>query len=149
MTTPAAASSSPRSSSAVLALLAAFVLGMIAGGAVLHIARAALPHPPGPRPPGPPPIRRLEHDLGLDREQMEKLERIVGESRERMHGEMEATRRRIREILTPQQRVRFDAMKPPPPPGFPPPRGGAEGPPPGPEGPPPDPEERPPGEEPR
>src|SRR6185503_16061549 len=90
----------PRSQSAVLALLAAFVLGMVAGGAVLHIARMALPPRfPGPPPPGPPPVRRLEQDLGLDREQVEKLRRILDENRERMHDQAEATRARIREIL--------------------------------------------------
>jgi hypothetical protein len=95
---------------------------MVAGGAILHIARTALPPPPGPRPPGPPPIRRLERDLGLNREQVEKLRTILDESRERMHDQAEATRSRIREILTPEQRARFDRMKPPPPPpGFPPP----------------------------
>lgn len=140
-----------RARSAVLALLGAFVLGMIAGGAILHIARMALPPPPGPRPPGPPPIERLEHDLGLDRDQVDKLRRIMEASRERMHGEAEATRARIREVLTPEQRTRFDRMRRPPPPGFPPPprrgRGGpdAEGPPPSPEGPPPGPEGPPPG----
>jgi len=135
----ASESSSSRASNAVLALLAAFVLGMVAGGAVLHIARMALPPPPGPRPPGPPPIRRLEHDLDLDREQVAKLRKILDASRERMHEEAEATRARIREILTPEQRERFDRMKPPPPPpGFPPPpRRGPEGPPPHEGGPPP------------
>jgi hypothetical protein len=113
---------------------------MVAGGAILYIARMALPPPPGPHPPpGPPPIRRLEHELGLDREQVEKLRAILDESREKMHDQAEATRARIREILTPEQRSRFDRMKPPPPPpGFgPPPRGGPGGPPPDGGGPPP------------
>jgi hypothetical protein len=138
MSAPASETAVPRAQSAVLALLGAFVLGMVAGGAILHIARMALP-PPGPHPPpGPPPIRRLEHDLGLDREQVEKLRAILDEGREKMHDQAEATRARIREILTPDQRARFDRMKPPPPPpGFgPPPPGGPEGPPP--EGPPPE-----------
>lgn len=132
--------SAPRAQSAVLALLGAFVLGMIAGGAVLYIARMALPPPPfGPRPPGPPPIRRLEQELGLDREQVEKLRVILDENRTRMREQADATRARIREILTPEQRARFDRMKPPPPPpGFPPPPPGGPGaPPPEGDGPPP------------
>ena len=45
-----------------------------------------------------------------------QLRAILDASRERLHSEAETTRGRIREILTPEQRARFDRMRPPPPP---------------------------------
>jgi len=124
-----ASASGPPRASASLVLVATFTLGMIAGAAILHLARPA----PGPFPPagpvGPPPVERLQRELGLDATQMDELDRILASSRESMRGEAERTRERIREILTPEQRERFDAMRPPPPPG-PGPGPGRPGPPP-------------------
>ena len=116
---------------AALVIVGTFTLGMIAGAALLHIARRAMGPPHGP-PPGPPPIERLQRDLDLSAAQVEQLREIVDGSRERMHAEADSTRNRIRAILTPEQRERFEAMRPPPPPGRPgpPPWGGP--PPPGP-----------------
>ena len=43
------------------------------------------------------------------------LRAIIDERRGQLHEEAEATRERIRKILTPEQRDRFDEMGPPPP----------------------------------
>ncbi len=130
--------SSTKRWSATLVLLGTFVLGMIAGAAILHIVLLALRGPGGPHagPPfGEPPVVHLRRTLGLSPEQADQLRAIFEESRGRMRAEAEATRNRIRRILTPEQRAKFDAMgpPPPPPPGFPPPPPPDEGlpPPPG------------------
>ena len=113
---------------ATLLLVATFALGMIAGGALLHIARLSLgggPPPPGPPPLGgprepPSPLVHLADELDLSAEQIERVRDILDESRNRMHDEAEATRARIRELLTPEQSERFDSMRRPPfPPGGP------------------------------
>jgi len=120
-------------SGAALVLIGTFVLGMIAGAALLHIARLSLRPPAGQGPrfgppprPGEPPVEHLRHELDLDQDQVTRLRSVIEESRKHMRGEADATRERIREILTPAQRTRFDAMRPPPPPpppGFGPPPG--------------------------
>lgn len=128
---------------ATLLLIATFALGMVAGAAILHIARISLGPVPmgpprmGPGPMGPPPPRGhpgavLERELDLDEDQSTRLRSILGESRERMRDEVEGTRKRIRELLTPEQRDRFDAMGPPEP--MPPGRRQRPGPPPRPRG---------------
>ncbi len=105
----------PRASraGATLLLIATFTLGMIAGAASLHIARFAVGPPPGPPPP---PGGRLgavlERELGLDADQAARVREILADSRERMRDEVEASRKRIRELLTPEQRERFDTMGP-------------------------------------
>lgn len=116
---------------ATLLLLATFTLGMIAGASLLHIARWSLPRPPGGGPPPPgPPLHVLEHELDLSQEQVEKLRAILDDTRLRMRTQADATRDRIRELLTPAQRERFERMRPPPPPPPPPPPGGPFPPPP-------------------
>jgi len=123
---------------ATLALLATFALGMIAGGVLLHIGQRSL-HAwhrlgVGP-PPGVPPIEHLGRALNLSEDQTAKIRAIFGESRERMHAEVDSTREKIRRILTPEQQTRFDPMRPPlpPPPPPPPPGSPGEGFPPGPQ----------------
>jgi Spy/CpxP family protein refolding chaperone len=115
----------PPRSSATLLLIATFVLGMIAGAAILHIARMSLgrPHFGPPGPPPPPPIEHLTHELSLRPDQVEQLRAVLDTGREKMHEAAEDTREHIRAILDPEQLERFDAMRRPPPPGpgFPPP----------------------------
>jgi hypothetical protein len=125
----------PARFSATVVLLAVFVLGLVAGASLFWLAGPLVLGPPRGRPPEPP-VAHLVRELSLTPEQAERLRTIFEESRTRMHAQAEATRERIREILTPDQRERFDRMgPPPPPPGFPPPPGGPPGPRPGPHGP--------------
>lgn len=142
---------------ATLVVVGAFVMGMIAGAALLHIARLSLapsrgaddfgpPPPGGPRGPGfrpEPPVEHLTRVLGLSPDQTTRLRAVLDDGRTRMKREADATRDRIREILTADQKAKFDTMRPPPPPpppGFPPPPPGGPPPPPpegeGPGGPP-------------
>ena len=108
------ATNGKRAVGATLLVLGTFVLGMIAGAALLHIASRSLPRSPFPgmaRRHGPP-IEHIRHDLGLTPEQAEKVRAILDETHERMRAEADATRESIREVLTPEQRERFDAMHP-------------------------------------
>jgi len=115
--------------SGVLALLAAFALGIVTGAALLHLWHAERGFPGGPPPPRDPPIAHLERELHLTPEQSSRIRAVLEEGRTSFHDQAEAVRGRIREVLTPEQRTRFDAMRPPPPPP-PPPFGGPPGPPP-------------------
>src|SRR2546426_7688579 len=72
--------------SAALVLLGSFVLGMIAGAALLHIVRLSIGRPPGGPPPGRP-IVHLQRELGLSSEQVKQLRAILDASRERLHSE--------------------------------------------------------------
>jgi Spy/CpxP family protein refolding chaperone len=97
---------------ATLLILGTFVLGMIAGAALLHIAVLTL-HGPGPfkrQGPDGPPIEAIRHDLDLTPEQEQKIRTLLDETHERIRAEADATRDKIRELLTPEQRQRFDAM---------------------------------------
>jgi hypothetical protein len=108
---------------ALLALLGAFALGMITGGSLLHLWQAGRPFPPPP-PRREPPVVHLQRELGLSPEQSSRVRRVLEEGRGEMRAQADRTRDRIREVLTPDQRRRFDAMRPPPPPpplGAPPP----------------------------
>jgi hypothetical protein len=100
---------------ATLLVLGTFVLGMIAGAALLHIVSRSIPmHPrmgPGPGGDGPP-LELLKEDLGLTPDQAEKLREILDETHTRIRAEVDGTRDRIREILDPEQLERFEAMHP-------------------------------------
>lgn len=140
------------------ALLAGlFLAGVAAGVGVdrLLLLPAARSGPPGP--PMGAPVERLRGELGLDDEQAEKLRAIFDDARREADAVHEKTRptldeiferthARAREVLTPEQRERFDELvrdrpRPPGPPGRPPGPPGPPGrPPPGhPPGPPPGP----------
>ena len=109
---------------ALLALAGLFVLGVVSGslGAHLYYARAL------DRPPGPPPFfggrmgPRLERHLELTPEQGEQLRAILDETRReaealrrelgpRMREVMQRSEERIREMLTPEQRQRFEELR--------------------------------------
>jgi Spy/CpxP family protein refolding chaperone len=105
-------------------VIAVFVIGVVIGG----LATTALirGHFMRVMKNGPPPrihesiAQRLTRDLGLTVEQRERIERITAEYEPRF-GEFEQRSRaevreiaqqmeeRIREILTPEQQVKFDA----------------------------------------
>src|SRR5262245_16108147 len=107
---------------ASFALLGVFALGIVSGAALWHLAQRSGPHPPPPwrERPGPrrplPPGAELERMLDLAPEQAANVRAILEESRERMHQEAEATRARILEVLTPEQREIFETLRPPRPP---------------------------------
>lgn len=109
---------------ALVALAGLFALGVVSGslGAHLYYARAL------DRPPEPPPFfggrigPRLERHLELTPEQGEQLRAILAETRReaeslrrdlapRMREVMESSERRIRELLTPEQRERFEGLR--------------------------------------
>ena len=99
-----------RGPAATLLVLGTFVLGMIAGAALLHIAMLSIHGPFARRGPERPPIEHIRHDLDLTPEQAEKIRVLLDETHERIRAEADATRDKIRELLTPEQRERFDAM---------------------------------------
>jgi len=102
-----------------LGVLLVFVLGMVCGAALLFAAvRLARPSvPPGPGPgfgPGAgPPLRRLVRELDLDAAQRDQVRAIIERSRGDVHQVLERSREEIRAILRPEQRERFDRMRPP------------------------------------
>jgi Spy/CpxP family protein refolding chaperone len=109
---------------ALVALAGLFVLGVVSGGlgAHLYYARAL------DRPPGPPPFfagfmgARLERHLDLTPEQGARMRQILDQSRReaealrrdlapRMRDVMERSEQRIRELLTAEQRQRFEELR--------------------------------------
>jgi Spy/CpxP family protein refolding chaperone len=109
---------------ALVALAALFVLGVVSGalGAHLYYARS-LERPPGPPPFLAPPMgHRLERQLQLSLEQRQELRRVLAESRHeaealrrdlapRLREMRQRTDERIRELLTPEQRERFERLQ--------------------------------------
>jgi len=105
-----------------------FLLGVVVGALAMHLVYATRfppgpPHGPGrPGASGPEFLERLERRLDLTPEQKDEIRAIlvdsVGEA-EGMRREMEPRVRehaervgeRIREVLTPEQRRRFDEMR--------------------------------------
>ena len=109
---------------ALIALAGLFVLGVVSGGLGAHLYYARSLE----RPPGPPPFfdrfmgPRLERHLELTPDQRRQLREVLEESRReaealrhemapRMRELMQRTGVRIREILTPEQRQRFDELR--------------------------------------
>ena len=109
---------------ALAALLGLFALGVVSGGLGAHLYYArALERPPGPPPflgrfPGSP----LERHLDLTPEQRRAVRQILDESHReaealrhdlapRLRDVMERSQERIREVLTPEQRERFEELR--------------------------------------
>ena len=141
---------------AIAAAIALVMSGIVVGalGSYLILERGERgPRMWGPPPPHPPPhppapfTREMESRLGLSEDQLKRIHDILRESREqadgirrelrpRLEAHLDATRKRIAETLTPEQRTKFEAMvsedktradrffldgPPPPPFGGPPP----------------------------
>ncbi len=116
---------------AVLLGLGIFLLGIVVGATIERwvLIRRGMPHfmpPYADRPfPGRPVGDRLVHrfirGLDLTEDQQQEIRRILDESREGAHniqravrGKMDTlsndTRSKIREVLTPEQKEKFDKM---------------------------------------
>lgn len=116
---------------AVLLLIAIFAAGVICGGALVSLFRVPLLGHPWKQPPGGvDPIDRLERDLQLEPDQVDELGRIMKQQGDSLRSVLEETRLKIRETLTPEQREKFDNLRPPKS-GRPGPPGRRGGPPPG------------------
>ena len=108
---------------ALISVAGLFLVGVLVGilGTHLHYAKQL----EGPRRPGGRSaqhfINRLERELDLTAEQRRRIDEIIQDSRaegESIHHEMlprvrahmDQTRRHIRDVLTPEQQVRFDEL---------------------------------------
>jgi len=136
----------------VALLFAVFLFGALAGASLFYVGQRSvggarpepLPPPPGPRPLHP--LDRMTRELNLDAEQERAIGDLLEKHRDAMESQLEQSREAIRQVLTEEQRERFDNMRPPRPedrpelrggpPGGPPPPPGAPYPPPGPRRPP-------------
>lgn len=132
--------------SALAAVGALFLVGVLVGALGMHLYVASSAPPPGPPTragsefrggwrlaPGRT-LERLSRELELTPEQRGEIGRILREEREeleslrrelrpRVEGRLERTRERIRSVLDPDQVDRFDEMRP-----LRPPRGRRPGP---------------------
>ena len=119
----------------ILATLVIFGTGVVTGGLLVHLTspkpgRPKLPPLPMGSPKDPRGliheqrfeyIRRLTHQLELAPEQAGKIEKLLTDSQQRtkavwesvqpkMNEEVRKVREQIREVLTPEQRQKFDEM---------------------------------------
>ena len=104
-------------------VLGLFLLGILIGALGMHLYGARHPLPGHPRDGSPRglPLTRFDELLDLTPEQQARIEEIRRESHadaEALHEEMlpkvrahmEQTRQRIAEVLTPEQRQKFDEL---------------------------------------
>jgi Spy/CpxP family protein refolding chaperone len=115
----------------ILATMVIFGTGVVTGGLLVRYAdNARTAHPPrgvGAGRPAQVPnagmvrldfLRRAGRELGLTPDQHERLDKIIKDSQERtrkimspyMREELQRTRAEFREVLTPEQRPKFDAL---------------------------------------
>ncbi len=108
----------------IVGVAGVFVLGMIAGGLVT--ARALQKRVPRPLPPGSPlvadwVVRRLDWQLGLDREQRRQILAIMQETqrelqktqaqiRPQMDKVFAESNQKIRAVLRPDQQEKYDQI---------------------------------------
>jgi periplasmic protein CpxP/Spy len=106
---------------AAIVVVVAFVSGIVVGVAVSHFAR----HGRGPHFPRRAThfmVQRLDHRLDLTDEQEKRVEAIIHRRHQRMESiwssahprieaEIKAANDEISAILTPEQRVKFEAIK--------------------------------------
>ena len=111
---------------AFVAVLGLFILGILIGALGMHLIYSQrFPHPPDPHMGdamhGRVFFERIERQLDLSAEQKEQIGQIMMESREagramheemlpQVHELMYSTRESIREVLTPEQRRRFERL---------------------------------------
>ena len=105
---------------ALAVVVTLFVVGVCVGGLGMHLVdthRVRDSVPPG----GERFIGRLERELNLTDEQRQRIDEIVEQSRRegdalhremlpRVREHMRATREQIRDVLTPEQQVRFEEL---------------------------------------
>lgn len=109
---------------ALVAMAALFLIGALAGALATHLYYARQLQRPG----GPPAMAaerfamRLERQLELTAEQKQRIDEIIRESHEEsralreqlspeVRAHMERTHERILEILTPEQREKFEEVR--------------------------------------
>jgi len=112
---------------ALVYVFGVLLLGIVIGAMGMHLFYAQrFPGPPGRHGLGsgmhtPAFAERLERHLDLTPEQLTRIEEIVRESHAegrslheellpRVRSQMDETRRRIREVLTPEQQEKFDEL---------------------------------------
>jgi len=126
-----------------LLLLVTFAAGTVTGGALVHTFVKHGPFEPAMHPVGPMPWEGLDlTDAQREKAQVileryrPKIDSLLGETFPKVRAITDQVDREIREILTPEQRVRFDRVSaerrngpPLPPPGMrlPPPGEGPRG----------------------
>ena len=117
----------------ILAALVIFAAGVVTGGLTVKL-RTPPAAPRGPRPVDQRPLitqrwegqlrelaRKMEKQLELSADQRGRIEAIVRDSQSRMRGiwdevaprareEFRRTRQQIREVLTPEQRKRYEEL---------------------------------------
>lgn len=107
---------------AMVAVLGLFVLGVVAGALGAHLYYARHLGAPGGPHGGQFFAHRLEGELDLTTEQTRRIEAILEESRREadalrhrllpeVHAAMEHNRERIMEVLTEDQRERFERLR--------------------------------------
>jgi len=115
----------------ILATMVIFGAGVVTGGLLVgHLERSSAPrHPTGPGTPRSGQmlspggmrvdlLRRVVRDLDLTPEQKDRVDKILKESQERtrkimapyLREELQRTTAEFREALSPEQRIRFDAL---------------------------------------
>jgi hypothetical protein len=103
-----------------LLLVLAFALGMVGGAALFYAGQRSIlrDRPADPRRPGwlgfgeREPFERLARVADLEPAQRREVERILRETREEMRAVAERSRDRMRQVLTPEQMDKLDALRP-------------------------------------
>jgi Spy/CpxP family protein refolding chaperone len=118
----------------ILATMVIFGAGVVTGGLLVqHADRARVPRPRGqaavrqaqPSSPGNMRLeflRRMQKELGLTPDQQKQVDVLIKESQERtrklmepvspqLREELQRTREAFRDLLTPDQRKRFDEIQ--------------------------------------
>jgi hypothetical protein len=115
----------------ILATMVIFGTGVVTGGLLVHYSEGIrVPHPghasgisrqaqlPNPGVLRFEFLRRAGRDLELTTDQRERLDKIIKESQERarrvtapfLREEVQRTKTEFREVLTPEQRTKFDDL---------------------------------------
>jgi Spy/CpxP family protein refolding chaperone len=104
----------PRPFRAQLAVIGIFALGVVFGLALSFVLvhHVIPPARMGARQDGPVPIERMSRELGLDAAQQESIRAILERGHATMRGVLDDTSRDIRALLRPDQREKFDRMRP-------------------------------------
>jgi len=109
--------------SAFITVIAVFFIGMICGGIIVHLYHLSFEQRMyrGRQFMGRFMVERLDRELNLSKKQKEKILTILtqtrqeameelGRSRDSLHALFSESRTKIKEVLTPQQRARFEQI---------------------------------------